>query len=141
MLVELALFAVKLKGGPPGTKKEITYNFCFQDNPIQNEVNPRIMFLQTDLIRACLYGGGGPQIGEVTCDVSPHLSCKRDQIKMRDYKRVSMRWLLLRLSAYILALLRLSVNLLQLRLTKKLKINLFCFKELNINILLKNFNI
>ena len=36
-------------------------------------------------LRACLHGGGGPQIGEVTCNGSPHLSCKRDQIKMRDY--------------------------------------------------------
>ena len=27
----------------------------------------------------------GPQIGEVTCSGSPRLSCKRDQIKMRDY--------------------------------------------------------
>ena len=36
-------------------------------------------------MRACLHGGGGPQIGEVTCGGSPHLSCKRDQIKMRDY--------------------------------------------------------
>ena len=35
--------------------------------------------------RASLDGGGGPQIGEVTCGESPHLSCKRDQIKMRDY--------------------------------------------------------
>ena len=26
-------------------------------------------------IRACLHGGGGPQIGEVTCGGSPHLSC------------------------------------------------------------------
>ena len=25
---------------------------------------------------------GGPKVGEVTCDGSPHLSCKRDQIKM-----------------------------------------------------------
>ena len=24
-------------------------------------------------------------MGEVTCRRSPHLSCKRDQIKMRDY--------------------------------------------------------
>ena len=48
--------------------------------------------------------------------------------------RVSMGWWLLRLSANILALLRpLSVTLFQLRLTKKLKINFFCFKELNIN--------
>ena len=31
-------------------------------------------------LRACLHGGGGPQIGEVT-----HLSCKRDQIIIGDY--------------------------------------------------------
>ena len=35
-------------------------------------------------LRACFHGGGGPQIGEVTCGGSPHLSCKRDQLKMRD---------------------------------------------------------
>ena len=35
--------------------------------------------------RACLHGGGGSQIGEVTSGWSPHLSCKRNQIKMRDY--------------------------------------------------------
>ena len=29
--------------------------------------------------RACLHGGGGPQIGGVTCGGSPQLSCKRDQ--------------------------------------------------------------
>ena len=40
-----------------------------------------------------------------------------------------MEWWLLRLSAKILAFLRLSVNY-QLRLTKKLKNNLFRFKEL-----------
>ena len=44
-----------------------------------------------------------------------------------------MVWWLLRLSAKILTLLRLSVNAFQLRITKKLKINFFCFKELNIN--------
>ena len=44
-----------------------------------------------------------------------------------------MRWWLLRLSAKILALLRLSVNVFQLQLTKKLQINLFSLKELNIN--------
>ena len=47
--------------------------------------------------------------------------------------RVSMGWWLLRLSTKILALLRLSVNFFQLRLTKKLKVNFFCFKKLNIN--------
>ena len=35
--------------------------------------------------RACLHGAGGPQIGEVTCGGSPHLTCKRDHFKMRDY--------------------------------------------------------
>ena len=44
-----------------------------------------------------------------------------------------MGWWLLRLLAKMLALLRLSVNCFQLRLTKKLKNNFFCFKELNIN--------
>ena len=37
-------------------------------------------------LRACLHGDGGPQVGEVTCGGSPHLSCKCDQIKMRNYK-------------------------------------------------------
>ena len=36
-------------------------------------------------LRACLHEGGGLQVGEVTCGGSRHLSCKRDQIKMRDY--------------------------------------------------------
>ena len=36
-------------------------------------------------------------------------------------------------SAKILALLRLSANFFLLRLTKKLKINFFCFQKLNIN--------
>ena len=44
-----------------------------------------------------------------------------------------MGWWLLRLTAKILALLRLSVSFFQLRLTIKLKINFFCFKKLNLN--------
>ena len=36
-------------------------------------------------LRACLHGDGGPQIGKVTCGGSSHLSCKRDQIEMRNY--------------------------------------------------------
>ena len=44
-----------------------------------------------------------------------------------------MGWSLLRLSAEILALLRLSVNFFQLRLPKKIEINFFCFEEININ--------
>ena len=52
----------------------------------------RIMYLSlqsreslSPAVRACLQGGRGPQIGEVTCGGSPHLSCKCDQTKMRDY--------------------------------------------------------
>ena len=37
------------------------------------------------LIRACLHVGGGRQVGEVTCGGLPHLTCKQDHIKMRDY--------------------------------------------------------
>ena len=43
--------------------------------------------------RACLHGRGGPQIlCKVTCGGSTHLSCKRDQIKLKDYmdKRVTL---------------------------------------------------
>ena len=36
-------------------------------------------------LRACLHEGGGPQVGEVTCGGVPHLTCKRDHTKMRDY--------------------------------------------------------
>ena len=43
------------------------------------------MKLKKDNLRACLHEGGGPQIGEVTCGGLPHLTCKRDHIKMRDY--------------------------------------------------------
>ena len=44
-------------------------------------------------------------------------------------KRVSMGWWFLRLSAKILALLRLSVNFFQLRLTKKLILSFFFFQR------------
>ena len=36
-------------------------------------------------LRAFLNEGGGPWVGEVTCEGLPHLTCKRDHIKMRDY--------------------------------------------------------
>ena len=44
-------------------------------------------------IRACLHGGGGPQIGEVTCGGSPYLSRKPDQFIMKDFmdRRVTPR--------------------------------------------------
>ena len=36
-------------------------------------------------LRVCLHEARGSQVGEVTRGGSPHLSCKRDQIKKRDY--------------------------------------------------------
>ena len=36
-------------------------------------------------LRARLHGGGGPQTGEVTRGGLPHLSCKSNHIKMRDF--------------------------------------------------------
>ena len=44
-----------------------------------------ILKLESTSFRACLHEGGGPQLGEVTCSGLPHMSCKRDHIKMRDY--------------------------------------------------------
>ena len=43
----------------------------------------RLQFTVNVTLRACLLRG--TQKGEVTCGGSPHPSCKRDQIKMRDY--------------------------------------------------------
>ena len=43
-----------------------------------------ILFLWIYDLRACLHEGGVPQVGEVTCGGLPHLTCKRDHIKMRD---------------------------------------------------------
>ena len=36
-------------------------------------------------LRACLHEGEGPQVGEVACGGLPHLTCKRDHIKISDY--------------------------------------------------------
>ena len=33
-------------------------------------------------LRACLHGGGRPQMDEVTCGGSPHLSCKRENERL-----------------------------------------------------------
>ena len=58
--------------------------FLHCENSLANHVL-KIKIQKNVLFRACLHGGGGPQIGEGTCRGSPHLSCKGDQIKMRDY--------------------------------------------------------
>ena len=44
-----------------------------------------VFYFYSTSLRACLHGGEGPQTGDVTCGGSPHLSCKHDQIKIRDY--------------------------------------------------------
>ena len=36
-------------------------------------------------IKPISHEGGVPQVGEVTCVKLPHLTCKRDHIKMRDF--------------------------------------------------------
>ena len=61
-------------------------------------------------------------------------SLSPEGVGIRKYRNEGLNGVvrLLRLSAKILALLRLSVNFFQLRLTKKLKINFFSLKELNI---------
>ena len=51
----------------------------------QITLSPQFYGLHQTIARACLQGGGRPQVGEVTCGGSPHLSCKRDQIKIGDY--------------------------------------------------------
>ena len=53
--------------------------FCLVDTPLKKQNRQNTYF------RACLHEGGGPQVGEVTWGGLPHLSCKRDHIKMRDY--------------------------------------------------------
>ena len=41
--------------------------------------------IRDEPLRACLHEGGEPQVGEVTCGGLPHLTCKRDHVKMRDH--------------------------------------------------------
>ena len=55
------------------------------DDDDDDNDDDHVNFEECGRIGACLHGGGGPQKGEVTCGWSPHLSCKRDQIKTCDY--------------------------------------------------------
>ena len=47
-----------------------------------DDANEKLLFAN---LRPCLHESGGPQVGEVTCGGLPHLTCKRDHSKMRDY--------------------------------------------------------
>ena len=40
-------------------------------------------------LRACLHGRAGPQVGEVTRDGSPHLSCSKRDRQVTSPKRVT----------------------------------------------------
>ena len=56
--------------------------------PLGTTVRPRPnveLFMRRTKLRACLLGGRGSRVGEATRCGLPHLSCKCDQIKMRDY--------------------------------------------------------
>ena len=53
--------------------------FCLVDTPLKKQSRQNTYF------RACLHEGGGSRVGEVTRGGLPHLACKRDHIKMRDY--------------------------------------------------------
>ena len=70
-------------GLAPNAVMESNLNILFLhcENSLANHVL-KIKIQKNVLFRACLHGGGGPQIDEVTCGGSPQLSCKRDQIKV-----------------------------------------------------------
>ena len=74
----------------PGQWREAHFSSCCDPQQATRELKQQQQQQQrerqkSNRLRACLHDGGGPQIGEVTCSGLPHLSCKRDQIKMRDY--------------------------------------------------------
>ena len=87
-------YAARFKSLPYFRLKNVIFHTRFQTRPLQSipVFKPGLgAFWGT----GCLHGGGGPQVGEVTRGGPPHLSRKRDQIKMRDYmdRRVtSLTW-------------------------------------------------
>ena len=56
-----------------------------KDNYLDHTAPQRDKSHFKNLLSKGLFAGGGPQISKVTCVESPHPSCKRDQIIMRDY--------------------------------------------------------
>ena len=75
------------------TKNNIDYpshSFCFiyyitHPNKSSHFISTSHGKLKVDQIKACLHGGGGPQISEVTRSGSPHLSHKHGQIEKKVY--------------------------------------------------------
>ena len=74
-------------------RRRLREKWCFRTRWSKGKVRPVQLKGWPVTLTACLHGVGGPQVGEVTCGGSPHLSGKRDQIKMRDYmvRRVTPR--------------------------------------------------
>ena len=71
------------------------WNLMAKRNAIKEDLKSGSRFRFRKLLRACLHEGGGPQIGEVKFGGSPHLSCKHNQIKIRDYmdgRVISPKW-------------------------------------------------
>ena len=66
----------------PSSQKQHFRNLV-QAGPVQLTKIHHVNVLHASL-KACLLGGGGPQIGELICGGSPHLSCKHvNVIKLR----------------------------------------------------------
>ena len=76
--IKLRRYWISLRGVSP----LMAFFFKTINSQFSKNLNSLLFY---DFFRACLHGGGETQIGEVKWGVSPHLSGKRDQIKMRDY--------------------------------------------------------
>ena len=82
LMIVLSILRPCLHGvGYPGLVGLVCFVFTLWGT--QNQRNLPTPYKQG--LRACLREGGGPQVGEVTCGGLPHLTCKCDQIKMRDH--------------------------------------------------------
>ena len=82
LMIVLSILRPCLHGvGYPGLAGLVCFVFTLWGT--QNQRNLPTPYKQG--LRACLREGGRPQVGEVTCGGLPHLTCKRDLIKMRDY--------------------------------------------------------
>ena len=60
---------------------QVRLHMTFQGH---NQKSSRICDQLVANFEPCFTEGGGPQVGEVTCNGLPHQTCKRDHIKMRD---------------------------------------------------------
>ena len=83
-----ALLPVDVDRPPPLQRGLMNFqlqNFQPYNKSLVSRETVDFVSLETQCFRACLHEDGGPQVGEVTCAGLPHLTCKRDYVKMRDY--------------------------------------------------------